>query len=125
MTIGAQGGKISVIFHRTWYVSACASIPPTRENLMISMPVGFEGPSLCGKLTRRQLLHAGGLSMLGLGLPSALRASEPGLPARARQPGTRASASEKSCIFIVMGGGPSHVEGIAGPFVGLPHRKAA
>ena len=77
---------------------------------MLSMPVGFEGPSLSGKLTRRQLLHVGGLSMLGLGLPSALRANEPALPARAREPGTQATASDKSCIFIVMGGGPSHVD---------------
>src|SRR6516162_9832486 len=83
---------------------------PTRENLMISMPVGFEGPSLCGKLTRRQLLHVGGLSMLGLGLPGALRANDPVIPARAREPGTQLSASDKSCIFIVMGGGPSHVD---------------
>src|SRR5262245_46173030 len=77
---------------------------------MISMPLGFEGPSLSGKLTRRQLLHAGGLSMLGLGLPGALRANEPAMPARAREPGTQASVSDKSCIFIVMGGGPSHVD---------------
>src|SRR5437763_15467694 len=77
---------------------------------MLSMPLGFEGPSLSSKLTRRQLLHMGGLSMLGLGLPSALRANEPALPARAREPGTQASASDKSCIFIVMGGGPSHVD---------------
>ena len=59
---------------------------------MLSMPVGFEGPSVNGKLTRRQMLHVGGLSMLGLGLPGALRASDPGLPARAREPGTPASA---------------------------------
>ena len=39
-----------------------------------------------------------------------MRASDPGIPARAREPGTQASASEKSCIFIVMGGGPSHVD---------------
>src|SRR6476661_3434416 len=77
---------------------------------MLSMPLGFEGPALSGHLTRRQLLHVGGLSMLGLGLPSALRASDPGIPARAREPGSQASASEKSCIFIVMGGGPSHVD---------------
>ena len=77
---------------------------------MLSMPLGFEGPALSGKLSRRQLLHMGGLSMLGLGLPSALRANEPPIPARAREPGTQASASEKSCIFIVMGGGPSHVD---------------
>src|SRR3954452_24683024 len=92
------------------YVSACASFPPPWENPMLSMPVGFEGPSLTGKLTRRQLLHAGGLSMLGLSPPGALRANDPGLPARAREPGTQSSASEKSFIFIVMGGGPSHVD---------------
>ena len=73
---------------------------------MLSMPLGFEGPSLSGKLTRRQLLHMGGLSMLRLGMPSALRASDSALPARAREPGAQASGSEKSCIFIVMGGGP-------------------
>src|SRR4051812_34639232 len=77
---------------------------------MLSMPLGFDGPSPCGQLTRRQLLHAGGLSMLGLGLPGGLRAGDPGIPARAREPGTPAPASEKSCIFIVMGGGPSHVD---------------
>ena len=68
---------------------------------MIHVPLAFEGSSLCGKLTRRQLLHAGGLSMLGLGLPGALPA---------RDSGTQGSSSEKSCIFIVMGGGPSHVD---------------
>src|SRR3954452_9934533 len=92
------------------YVSACASFPPPWENPMLSMPVGFEGPSLSGQLTRRQLLHVGGLSMLGLGLPGALRASDPAVPARAREPGYQASGSEKSCIFIHMGGGPSHVD---------------
>src|SRR5262245_32847745 len=102
MTIGARRGTKSLFYSTgTRYGSACASFRPTWENLMLSMPLGFEGPSLCGKLSRRQLLHVGGLSMLGLGLPSALRA---------REPGTQASASEKSCIFIVMGCGPSHVD---------------
>lgn len=77
---------------------------------MLHMPLGFEGHSLGSKLSRRQLLHVGGLSMLGLGLPSALRASDSATPARAREPGAQASAPEKSCIFIVMGGGPSHVD---------------
>src|ERR1043166_794321 len=77
---------------------------------MLHMPLDIEGHSVSGKLTRRQLLHVGGLSMLGLGLPSALRANEPGLPARARDPGAQVPASDKSCIFIVMGGGPSHVD---------------
>jgi hypothetical protein len=73
---------------------------------MLSMPLRFGGPSLSGKLTRRQMLHAGGLGMLGLGLPGALRANDPALPARAREPGTPASAPDKSCIFIVMGAAP-------------------
>jgi hypothetical protein len=47
---------------------------------MLSMPLGFEGPSLSGKLTRRQLLHAGGLSMLGLACPVRQCASDPGVP---------------------------------------------
>src|SRR5947209_5208789 len=91
-------------------VSACAVFPPTWESLMLHMPVDLEGHSVSGKLTRRQLLHVGGLSMLGLGLPGALRASDPAVPARAREPGSQVSASEKSCIFIHMGGGPSHVD---------------
>ena len=77
---------------------------------MLSVPLGVEGSALGGTLTRRQLLHVGGLGMLGLGLPGALRASDPPIPARAREAGSRASASEKSCIFIVMGGGPSHID---------------
>src|SRR5262249_51571951 len=107
---GSRRYKISGIFHRTCYLSASAFFPPAWENLMLSVPLSFEGPSLSSKLTRRQLLHMGGLSMLGLGLPGVLRANEPGIPARAREPGTPTSASDKSCIFIVMGGGPSHVD---------------
>jgi Protein of unknown function (DUF1501) len=68
---------------------------------MISIPLGLEVPSSCSALTRRQLLQVGGLSMLGLGLPGAVRASAPGSQSR---------GSEKSCIFIVLGGGPTHVD---------------
>src|SRR5438552_1173770 len=79
---------------------------------MLNMPLGLETPSSCSALTRRQLLQVGGLSMLGLGAPGVLRASDPGLPspARARDPGQQAPVSDKSCIFIVLGGGPSHVD---------------
>jgi hypothetical protein len=45
-------------------------------------------------MTRRQLLQAGGIGMLGLTLPQFLRANE--------------SRSAKSCIFIVQYGGASH-----------------
>ena len=69
---------------------------------MISMPLGLEVPSSCSALTRRQLLHVGGLSMLGLGLP--------GARARDVNQDSQARGSEKSCIFIVLGGGPTHVD---------------
>jgi hypothetical protein len=69
---------------------------------MISMPLGLEAPSSSfSALTRRQLLQVSGLSMLGMGLPGAVRA---------REPGSQAHGSEKSCIFIVLGGGPTHVD---------------
>lgn len=68
---------------------------------MLSMPLGFEAPASCRALTRRQLLQIGGLSMLGLGLPGAVRA---------REAGYQAPVSEKSCIFVVLGGGPTHVD---------------
>jgi hypothetical protein len=74
---------------------------------MLNMPLGFEPQSSCSGLTRRQMLQVAGLSMLGLGVPGAVRAS---VPARAGVPGQRAPVSDKSCIFIVLGGGPSHVD---------------
>lgn len=74
---------------------------------MLSMPLGLELPLSCSAVTRRQLLQVGGLSMLGLGLPGTGSAS---VPARASEPGQRAPVSDKSCIFIVLGGGPSHVD---------------
>src|SRR5690349_1958758 len=54
-------------------------------------------------MTRRQLLHLGGISALGLGLPDLLRASA---PASRSAP----SGSPKSCIFIVQYGGCSHID---------------
>ena len=71
------------------------------------------------RLTRRQLLHVGGIGMLGLGLPSLLQATA-GAASSTRR--TR----ERSCIFIVQYGGASHLdswdlkpdapEGIRGPY---------
>src|SRR5437868_12154073 len=68
---------------------------------MINMPLGLEAPSSFSGLTRRQMLQVSGLSMLGLGLPGAVRA---------RESASQAHGSEKSCIFIVLGGGPTHVD---------------
>src|ERR1043165_4647324 len=53
-------------------------------------------------MTRRQLLQAGGIGILGLSLPQLLSASAP--PRGNRQ----ARRTEKSCIFIVQYGGASH-----------------
>jgi Protein of unknown function (DUF1501) len=56
------------------------------------------GPRLCDALTRRQMLHVGGLGLLGLTLPDMLRAQTG--PSRPRA---------KSCILLfLMGGPPQH-----------------
>ena len=63
---------------------------------------------LLPELPRRDFLHVGGLSVLGLGLQSyfatQVRASERG---SARRPG-----KAKSCILIWLDGGPSHLESL-------------
>ena len=53
-------------------------------------------------ITRRRLLEVGGLGMVGLGLPEFLRASS-------QRPGQR-RGSVKSCIFVVLWGGASHID---------------
>ena len=54
------------------------------------------GPRLCDQLTRREMLHIGGLGLLGLSLPAQLAAQSP----------TRRA---KSCILLfLMGGPPQH-----------------
>jgi hypothetical protein len=73
---------------------------------------------LSATFSRRRLLQAGGLGVLKLGFPAALSARSDGArPVR---------AAEKSCIFILLCGGPSHLdtwdlkpaapEGIRGPY---------
>src|SRR6266851_2125143 len=57
------------------------------------------------RLTRRDVLRAGGMSMLGLTLPGLLRAEA---AASAASPGRRATA--KSVILLFNFGGPSHLE---------------
>jgi hypothetical protein len=55
------------------------------------------------RLTRRQLLQVGGISVLGLRLPQLLQANAPTGSAKQRGP-------EKACIFIVQYGGASHID---------------
>jgi uncharacterized protein (DUF1501 family) len=51
--------------------------------------------------TRRQLLQAGGIGILGLGLPELLWARSAARPLR---------GGERSCVFIVQYGGASHID---------------
>lgn len=55
-----------------------------------------------GRLSRRQLLQAGGASMLGLGTPGLVAARVGGAPT--------GQMAKKSCIFILLCGGPSHLD---------------
>src|SRR5205823_11754577 len=52
--------------------------------------------------SRRRLLQLGGIGALGLGLPGTLAARLGGT--------TDGHAAEKSCIFILLCGGPSHLD---------------
>jgi hypothetical protein len=54
--------------------------------------------------TRRQMLQAGGIGILGLGLPELLWARAPAAQPRLLRGG------ERSCIFIVQYGGASHLD---------------
>jgi hypothetical protein len=53
-------------------------------------------------LSRRRLLQMGGLSALGL--------TTPGMVAARVDPAKRDGAAEKSCIFVLLCGGPSHID---------------
>ncbi len=55
-------------------------------------------------LSRRKLLQAGGIGALAMGMPGAVAASVN--PER----GLRSGAAEKSCIFVLLCGGPSHLD---------------
>src|SRR6478609_2644345 len=56
------------------------------------------------RISRRELLRAGGLGALSLGLPGTVTA------AVNTNRGLGGGAAEKSCIFILLCGGPSHLD---------------
>ncbi len=60
----------------------------------------------CLGVSRRQLLQAGSLSLLGLTLADCFRARE----VQANPGSSRGRTRDKSCIFIFLSGGPSHLE---------------
>jgi hypothetical protein len=76
--------------------------------------------SFCDGLTRRDFLHAGALSALGLTLPGYLRAREAG----------RVKDNDTNCIMLFLVGGPSHIDTwdpkpnapaeVRGPFAPIP-----
>src|SRR5436853_7893284 len=55
-------------------------------------------------LTRRQLLQAGGIGALAMGMPGMVAARV------TPQQGLRGIAADKSCIFVLLCGGPSHLD---------------
>jgi hypothetical protein len=55
-------------------------------------------------LSRRRLLQAGGIGALTLGVPGMVAA---GVPGNRRLGG---GAAEKSCIYVLLCGGPSHLD---------------
>ena len=55
-------------------------------------------------ISRRRLLQAGGIGALTLGLPGMVAAGVNG------NRGLGGGAAEKSCIFILLCGGPSHLD---------------
>lgn len=56
------------------------------------------------RLTRRQLLQAGGIGALTLGLPGTVAASFE------TSRGLSGGAADRSCIFVLLCGGPSHID---------------
>jgi len=63
--------------------------------------------TLCGGLTRRELLHVGGLGIAGLALPDLLRARE---TAPREGPRPRSFGRAKSIILLHLWGSPSQLE---------------
>jgi len=71
-------------------------------------------------ISRRRLLQAGGIGMLSMGMPGMVAARVDASPSR------KVGAADKSCIFLLLCGGPSHLDtwdlkpeapdGIRGPY---------
>ncbi len=56
-------------------------------------------------ITRRRMLQAGGLGMVQLGLPGMLLSRADAMPGTGQK-----HARERSCIFVLLCGGPSHLD---------------
>src|SRR5437870_6453724 len=62
---------------------------------------------LCDGVTRREWMQLGGLGLLGLSLPSVLRAEA---AARRRSAPVIKGGRARSCILLFLAGGPSHLD---------------
>ena len=63
-----------------------------------------ERPPSSGQITRRRLLQAGGAALVNFSLPGVVAARGGG-----NQP-LSGHAANRSCIFILLCGGPSHLD---------------
>src|SRR6185369_16743393 len=66
--------------------------------------------TLCDGLTRRDMLWAGGLGLLGLGLPDYLRLQEAQAARPERPANHHGFGKAKSCILLFLYGSPSQLE---------------
>lgn len=83
----------------------------------------------CDGASRRDFLHVGGISALGLGLTDLFALRSAAVNAAGGSPG-RANGAAKSCILIWLDGGPTHLETfdmkpnapreVRGPFSAIP-----
>src|SRR5439155_14983618 len=93
-------------------------LPPSQGDSMSPSPSAKRQPSTL--ISRRRLLQAGGLGFLNLAVPGMVAARVNG------NQSLRGGAANSSCIFILLCGGPSHLdtwdlkpaapEGIRGPY---------
>src|SRR5438045_2368311 len=66
--------------------------------------ITMNGALSAKKLSRRQLLQAGGIGALAFGMPGMVAANVD------VDRGLRGVAARKSCIFVLLCGGPSHLD---------------
>ena len=75
---------------------------------VLGSPISILGGPFPSRLTRRELLHAGGLAAAGLSLPQLL-AAQPAAAATAAEHG-RGFGAAKRCLFLYLYGAPSQLE---------------
>src|SRR5262249_25416987 len=91
--------------HHRRHITIHNQTAPPAPLLEMAMPLPVTSPvSSSLLLTRRGLLHWGGIGVLGLGLPRLLQASAPVAGGR--------SGPERACIFIVQYGGASYIDSL-------------